>query len=224
MLPLPENAPVYREVPVDLKESGNLSHGYLMFTPKLSVVYHLPTLALSNLYLSIGEGFKAGGYNTQMFSDVLQQKLMEYMGLGGKYEVDDIVSYKPEKSWNYEVGAHLNFFNSKLKTDVSLFYIDCFHQQLTVFPEGETTGRLMTNAGRTRSFGGEVSISTPQQSWNRDGFSKKPPLEYHVLYPFLLSQPDPDSDPEPTPDSVPVVRASRFANVRSIVLIDLGDC
>ena len=162
VLPLPENAPVYREVPVDLKESGNLSHGYLMFTPKLSVVYHLPTLSLSNIYLSIGEGFKAGGYNTQMFSDVLQQKLMEYMGLGGKYEVDDIVSYKPEKSWNYEVGAHLNFFNSKLKTDFSLFYIDCLDQQLTVFPEGETTGRLMTNAGRTRSFGGEISItSTP---------------------------------------------------------------
>ena len=32
------------------------------------------------------------------------------------------------------------------------------NQQLTVFPAGQSTGRMMTNAGRTRSLGGELSL------------------------------------------------------------------
>ena len=28
-----------------------------------------------------------------------------------------------------------------------------------MFPDGTTTGRIMTNAGRTRSFGGEISVN-----------------------------------------------------------------
>lgn len=45
-----------------------------------------------------------------------------------------------------------------VRGDFALFYIDCRDQQLTIFPEGTTTGRMMTNAGRTRSFGGELSL------------------------------------------------------------------
>lgn len=157
-LPIDEGTQVYRSVPVDLEMQGKLNNHYLQFSPKLSVTWSISKLAGSNLYASIGKGFKAGGFNTQMFSDVLQQKLMEVMGLSSQYSVEDIVSYKPEKSWSYEVGTHLNLLDSKLRTDLSVFYIDCRDQQLTVFPPGETTGRLMTNAGRTRSFGGEISI------------------------------------------------------------------
>ena len=94
-----------------------------------------------------------------MFSDVLQQKLMQFMGLGSQYDVDDIVSYKPESSWNYEIGAHLNLLDNKINVDASLFYIDCRDQQMTIFPNGDTTGRMMTNAGKTRSIGGEISAS-----------------------------------------------------------------
>lgn len=122
---------------------------------------------LSNVYMSIGKGYKAGGFNTQMFSEVLQERLMQYMGVGNRKDIDQLVSYKPEKSWNYEIGAHLNFPSCGLKTDVSLFYIDCFDQQMTVFPEGQTTGRMMTNAAKTRSFGGEISLyATPFTGFN----------------------------------------------------------
>lgn len=41
---------------------------------------------------------------------------------------------------------------------MSVFYIDCHDQQLTMFPDGTTTGRIMTNAGKTRSFGAELSL------------------------------------------------------------------
>lgn len=156
-LPMATDSPVYRKETVDLTEKGKLSTHYFMVLPKLSLLWDIPSMTASNLYITFGEGYKAGGYNTQMFSDVLQQKLMRFMGIGGAYDVDDIVSYKPERTWNYEIGAHLNLLDNKISLDASAFYIDCRDQQLTVFPNGDTTGRMMTNAGHTRSVGAELS-------------------------------------------------------------------
>ncbi len=157
VLPIADDIPVDRVVKVNLNEHGKLGTHYLMLLPRLSVIWNMPQMPACNIYATIGKGYKAGGYNTQMFSDVLQQELMRFMGLGSAYDIDDIVSYKPEKSWNYEIGTHLNLWDSKLNVDASIFYIDCRDQQMTIFPDGNTTGRLMTNAGRTRSFGGELS-------------------------------------------------------------------
>lgn len=157
-LPIPDDAVAERVVRLNLSEKGRLHRSYLMFMPKVSALYELPD-GRSNLYATIGRGYKAGGFNTQMFSEVLQQKLMEFMGVGSQLDVDDIVGYKPEQSWTYEIGAHFMFPAPKLNVDVSLFFIDCRDQQLTVFPEGQITGRMMTNAGRTHSFGGEISTT-----------------------------------------------------------------
>lgn len=145
-------------VKVDLEEKGHLTNHFLEFLPKITVMKNFPEG--HNIYVSAGKGYKAGGFNTQMFSDVLQQKLMAFMGIGGNYKVEDIVSYRPEKAWNFELGTHLSFFSSKLLVDASLFYIDCYDQQLTKFPEGQVTGRMMTNAGKTRSWGGELSVNS----------------------------------------------------------------
>lgn len=93
-----------------------------------------------------------------MFSDVLQQRIMGMMGIGMNYDVDKIVGYKPEKAWTVEAGSHLELKNGDLIADFSLFYINCIDQQLTTFPDGTTTGRVMTNAGKSRSLGGELSI------------------------------------------------------------------
>lgn len=75
-----------------------------------------------------------------------------------QYNVDDIVSYKPEESWNYELGSHLKLPWKDLSMEMTVFYIDCRNQQLTMFPDGTTTGRIMTNAGKTRSFGTEFTF------------------------------------------------------------------
>lgn len=153
----------YRNVDILIDDDGTLSMDFLTLLPKVSVLYNLPS-ALGNVYATFGKGYKAGGYNTQMFSDVLQQKLMGMMGIGAKYNIDEIVKYKPEYCFNYEVGAHLDFYGlstsdlSNLTAEVSLYYLDCHDQQLTVFPDGTTTGRIMTNAGRTRSLGGELAL------------------------------------------------------------------
>ena len=92
-----------------------------------------------------------------MFSDVLQQRIMGKLGLVERYSVDEIISYDPEKTWNYEVGAHLQMFDGRLVLDAALFWIECRNQQLTMFPEGSITGRVMANAGRSRSRGAEIS-------------------------------------------------------------------
>ena len=60
-----------------------------------------------------------------MFSDVLQQKLMNIMGLSANYNIDEVVGYKPEQSWNTELGTHLTSDNGKIIADISAFYIRC---------------------------------------------------------------------------------------------------
>lgn len=135
---------------------NTLKQNFTQLLPKFAVTYTFD--GGKNLYASVAKGYKAGGFNTQMFSDVLQQEMMKEMGFGTAYDVDKVVSYKPEKSWNYELGGHFTHLEGDLRWDFALFWIDCRDQQLTVFPEGTTTGRMMTNAGRTRSLGGEFSI------------------------------------------------------------------
>lgn len=149
----------YRHVPVDIDDRGKLKRSYFNWMPRLSVLYTLPAGGESNVYASVSKGYKAGGFNTQMFSDVLQQRLMGIMGIGAAYDVDEVVGYRPEYTWNYEIGTHLDIPSVRLSVDVSAFWIDCRDQQLTMFPSGTTTGRIMTNAGRTRSIGGEVSLN-----------------------------------------------------------------
>lgn len=148
----------YAHVPVDLADHGHLSRTFSELLPKFTIGYEFSPQA--KIYTNVSKAYKAGGYNTQMFSDVLQQRIMELMGLTMKYDVDEIVSYKPEKSWNYELGGEWGGRDFKIKAD--LFFISCTDQQLTAFPDGLTTGRIMTNAGRTRSFGAELSAeATP---------------------------------------------------------------
>ncbi len=149
---------LYSQCPIEVLQRGDLSHTFVQFIPKVAAMYKLSENdATNNVYASISKGYKAGGFNTQMFSDVLQQEVMGQMGLASMYDVDDIISYKPEVSWNYELGAHLSTLDGSLTGEISLFYIDCRNQQLTVFPDGNTTGRIMTNAGSTRSYGVELS-------------------------------------------------------------------
>ncbi len=157
---------VFRHDDVDIDDHGRLSRDFLQLLPKFTLSYALPMHTPGDVYLSVGRGYKSGGFNTQMFSDVLQQRLMSQLGLAALYTVDDIVSYKPEKSWNYEIGAHVNCADGRVATDIALFYIDCRDQQLTMFPDGTTTGRITTNAGRTRSYGAELQVNyRPSSPW-----------------------------------------------------------
>lgn len=144
----------FSHTPLKINDRGRLSNNYMELLPKIAIAYDLPNV---KFYGAFSKAYKSGGYNTQMFSDVLQQRIMQYMGLAMTYDLDEVVSYKPEKSWNYEVGVKTSWLNSRLTADLALFFIDCRNQQLTMFPPGLTTGRIMTNAGQTYSKGVEFS-------------------------------------------------------------------
>lgn len=148
---------VFQSVDLEIHNRDRLSKSFTQLLPKFSLTWRVAGMPRSIVYASVSKGYKVGGYNTQMFSDVLQQKVMETMGIAAKYDVNRIVSYDPEHSWNYEVGTHLSNASNTIKCELAAFYIDCRNQQLTTFPDGTTTGRIMANAGKTRSYGVEIS-------------------------------------------------------------------
>lgn len=146
----------YMHTPVVINDGEGLSKHFLEFLPQLTVAWDNPSFAP---YFNFSKAYKTGGYNTQMFSDVLQQRIMSTMGISAQYSLADIVQYNPERSYNYEVGFHSSLPRLNLKLDGVGFFIDCRDQQLTTFPAGNTTGRIMTNAGRTHSFGAELTAT-----------------------------------------------------------------
>lgn len=72
-------------------------------------------------------------------------------------EVKDATTYKPEYSWNYEVGTHLTLWEGKLWADLAAFYMDTRDQQLSQFI-GSGLGRTTINAGKSNSYGAEASL------------------------------------------------------------------
>ena len=160
------NREVFASREVSIHDTGSLSQTFNELLPKVVVGYSFPW---GRAYASFTKGYKSGGFNSQMFSDVLQQRVMSTMGLSMLYDVEDIVAYKPETSWNYEAGISASLFDRRLDLEAVGFYIDCRNQQLTVFPPGTVTGRIMTNAGKTRSAGLELSARySPNDSWHFD--------------------------------------------------------
>ena len=149
---------------IDIDDRGKLNKDFFDLLPNVSLTWHPWQGKNHTVFLAVSRGSKAGGFNTQMFSDVLQQRLMNMMGIGIKYDVDKMVGYKPEKAWNYELGGHFECWGARVQSDLGVFFMDCRDRQLTVFPPGTTTGRMMTNAGKTHSWGAEFAMTvTPTE-------------------------------------------------------------
>ena len=156
---------------IDIDESGTLDKDFFNILPNVSLTWHPWAGKNHTVYLAVSRGSKAGGFNTQMFSDVLQQRLMKMMGIGMAYDVDKMVGYKPEKAWNYELGGHFECWDARVQSDLGLFFMDCRDRQLTVFPQGTTTGRMMTNAGKTHSWGAELAMTVSPSQLTRMSLS-----------------------------------------------------
>ena len=176
---------------------GNVSNDYLHLLPKAALKYDFGQA--SNVYASVSRGSRSGGYNVQMFSDLLQTEMQARM-LGaiesgtesylqqlfarmpsipgfdpqahiamvmGRIRdnmpsiatpnVSETTTYKPEYNWNYELGTHLSTDDYRFQADASLFLIDTRDQQIARFSTNGL-GRMMVNAGMSRSYGAEVSL------------------------------------------------------------------
>lgn len=138
---------------MSVHDNGTLSKTYNQILPQASIGYNGDTWQVS---ARVAKGYKAGGYNTQMFSDILQQQLMEQAGVEANYDIDKMLTYKPERAWTYELTGRYSEPKGRFSFEAVLFLMKIRDQQLTVFPDGNT-GRAMTNAGRTRSMGVEIT-------------------------------------------------------------------
>ena len=170
--------------------TGEISHDYLQLLPKFSLQYNFDTQ--NNIYATVSKGYRSGGYNIQMFSDVLQKDMqtsimkdvanatipvvnnvpmipqdtkdkivgiLQQMSTETATDVKATTLYKPEYSWNYEIGSHLTLFDNRLQLDVAAFYMDTHNQQISRFVNSGL-GRITVNAGKSRSLGAEAAFRT----------------------------------------------------------------
>ncbi len=157
-----EYAPVHTHI------EGTKQAHYVQVLPRLAVSYDTNW---ATFYGYAAKGYKAGGYNPQIFSTITQNQVMTDMAadMGMHLDMADpqflntvITQYKPERDWTFELGAHFTPVEG-LKIDVDAYHIQCYDQQVTIFPNGKTTGRMMANAARSRVWGAETAV---HYRWN----------------------------------------------------------
>ncbi|MBQ5714244.1 MAG: TonB-dependent receptor [Bacteroidaceae bacterium] len=149
--------------------AGKVSDHDLHILPKASLKYDFGKSG--NIYASVSRGYRSGGYNIQLFSDLLQTEMKHQLissipripsGLsekifGPKPSIEQTTYYKPETAWNYEIGTHLNFFDGRLKADLAAFWIETSDLQISQMAESGL-GRVTVNADKSRSIGMETSL------------------------------------------------------------------
>ncbi len=145
------------------------SKSYTQLLPKIGLTYTFDD-HMGNIYALVSKGYRAGGYNFQMFSDVLQTELTAHQqdAMRGDYDVEhtaadydainETIAYKPEESWNYEIGTHLNLFGGSTHFDLALYYMQIRNQQLSIMEPHSNYGRIMVNAGKSHSCGLEATL------------------------------------------------------------------
>lgn len=189
-----------------LRYAGTLKDNHVKLLPKFALRYKFRD-ETGSLYASVAMGQRSGGYNLQMFGDLLQGALSADMVQGirkgvveyletlveqtpsmpqvipdpehpgtfiplpeyvdrtmaqnmPQFQAPDIrqVVYKPEYSWNYEAGTHLDLADGRLTADAAVFFVDTRNQQIARFANSGL-GRMMVNAGRSHSCGVEASLT-----------------------------------------------------------------
>ncbi|MDO4165233.1 MAG: TonB-dependent receptor [Bacteroides sp.] len=155
---------------------GKESTDYVQLLPKFALQYEWSRG--NNVYATAARGYRSGGYNIQMFSDLitglLSNSMMDAIAADANFssyaamvermkndlpEVSDATRYKPEYTWNYEAGTHLTLWDGRLQADVSAFYMDTRDQQISRFADSGL-GRITVNAGKSHSYGAEAAIRT----------------------------------------------------------------
>lgn len=151
--------------------------GYHQLLPKVALSYEIEPR--QTVYASLTKGYRAGGYNLQMFSDIFMTE-QRSMGrelaalmradMNVKHDAEDYqdvvntITYKPETTWNLEAGAHLNLLDNKVAVDLATYYTRISNQQLSVMAGNFKYGRMMVNAGRSAACGAEIGVHG--RAWN----------------------------------------------------------
>ncbi|MDR0436717.1 MAG: TonB-dependent receptor [Bacteroidales bacterium] len=140
---------------------GEGSMSFTEFLPKFALKYEFNDRHY--VYFSSARGYKAGGYNIQMFADIVQDIVSKKRNLNSiPQESQDsilpLISYKPEYSWNHELGFKSEILKHKLYAEAAVFYIDVNNILITQFVQSGQ-GRMLKNAGRAKSTGVELKLT-----------------------------------------------------------------
>lgn len=156
--------PINLPVDVPLSVDGKDKMHSLELLPRFEVKYQIDQSHFA--YATVSRGYRAGGYNYQAFSNVIRQMMVTGVipdrfkpllpaAMTASPDINSMISYQPEHSWNYEIGGHCEWLDKRFSSDVSVFFIDCTDQQISVV---EGFGRVTKNSGRTHSAGVEVAV------------------------------------------------------------------
>ena len=156
--------------------TGKMKRDYLQLLPRFSVEYEWKRG--NNVYATVAKGYRSGGYNIQMFSDLVQSLMrngmkdalkespvfapmagmIDQMMPDVETDVEASALYKPEYTWSYEAGTRLSLWDGKILADAAVFLMSTRDQQVSQF-SANGMGRVTRNAGRSRSAGGEASLT-----------------------------------------------------------------
>lgn len=143
-----------------------ISSDFWQVLPKVSIKYECSPRTVT--YLSAAKGYKTGGYNVQMSADIMQARMQyDMMNVFRNFTpsippidlmpVKDVITYRPETSWNYELGVKSELIRDYLHAELTFFYMDIEDLQITKFVNSGH-GRILSNAGKAKSYGTEVSL------------------------------------------------------------------
>lgn len=117
------------------------------YQSSLSTTYAMPRVGLryqftdgTQSYLTISRGFKTGGFNDAFVP------------------TDGGNPYKNESLMSYELGIKSDLISRHLNLNAAVFYVDRHNQQVQTFDTGNSSP-LVTNAPRSRSYGGELTFN-----------------------------------------------------------------
>ncbi|MDL2223722.1 TonB-dependent receptor [Bacteroidales bacterium OttesenSCG-928-M06] len=160
-------------IPVDSILQGERNTSFKEVLPKISIKYEIDPKRY--VYATVSNGYKTGGYNIQNFADIARNALTQ-KSMSALFEmmppsipkpnidfpsisIDSVVPYKPEYSWNYEIGFKGEVIKNYLFAEIAAYYINVKDIQITDFVESGQ-GRILKNAGKARSIGFDISLST----------------------------------------------------------------
>ncbi len=133
---------------MDTIMTGSQSTDFIQLLPKLAVKYEIDRNRY--VYASVSNGYNPGGFNIQTFSELVLQAALSI-----PFDLREMTQYKPEYSWNYEIGFKGDIIKNKLSAEVALFYIDVNDMQLTKMA---TAGRMIANVGKAANKGFDITL------------------------------------------------------------------
>ena len=164
MAATPPRPEINQNISLDSIVSGSENMDFIEILPKVSVKYEFDKK--NYMYATISKGYNPGGYNVQVFSDLVKKAMMvkakNAAPASAQIPLSSITiedaSYKSEYSWNYEVGFKGELIKDMLFASIALYYINTDNMQLTKFIDsGE--GRMLANVGKAVNKGVELNLN-----------------------------------------------------------------